>query len=378
MSPPMPRAKRALKYDLWPASDRRAWDAATEPGDILDPGGAAAHWSPSTRAGVIDACGRYLNWLAAHELLEPELVPADRFVHEMMARYVIDLQGEYASSSVATYAAFLALGVKAMAPDRDWSWMTRLVARLRKIATPARDKHPRLVPSDVLVAFGIELMEQAANLAEKGPWQEAVRYRDGLMIALLAARPHRRRNFCAIEIGRHLVPHGDGYLIRFAATETKNRIAIEQPFPTRLLPYLARYLAHHRALLCSLTGHRNSAHAFRPAGMHLWVSKTGSAMSEQVFYKGLMKLTVAGFGHGVHPHLFRDCAGTSIATRDPAHVGITRNLLGHTTLRTSERYYNHARAVEAGRRYQSRILALRKPAPGRGSERGAGPPKRGT
>ena len=40
-------------------------------------------------------------------------------------------------------------------------------------------------------------------------------------------------------------------------------------------------------------------------------------MSEEVFYKGLRKRTTARFGHTVNPHLFRDCAATSIAIEDP-------------------------------------------------------------
>jgi hypothetical protein len=55
----------------------------------------------------------------------------------------------------------------------------------------------------------------------------------------------------------------------------------------------------------------------------------------------------------------RDCAATTIATEDPEHVMTITPLLGHTSLRTAERHYNHARCLEAGRRYQKRIRELR-------------------
>ncbi len=83
-------------------------------------------------------------------------------------------------------------------------------------------------------------------------------------------------------------------------------------------------------------------------------------MTEIAIYFRIMKLTRAKFGHVVNPHLFRDSAATSIAIADPEHVLITRSILGHSTLRTSERYYNHAQAREALQRYQKRILQLRK------------------
>ena len=85
----------------------------------------------------------------------------------------------------------------------------------------------------------------------------------------------------------------------------------------------------------------------------------GSTMTEIAIYFRIMKLTRAKFGHVVNMHLFRDCAATSIATEDPEHVLITKSVLDHATLRTSERNYNHARSREAMRRHQAQILRLR-------------------
>ena len=91
-------------------------------------------------------------------------------------------------------------------------------------------------------------------------------------------------------------------------------------------------------------------------------SSNESAISPGSVYGRIMALTREAFGHSVHPHLFRDSAATSIACEDPAHVYITKSILGHSTLRTSERHYNHAQSLEATRCYQARILELREPA----------------
>ena len=50
---------------------------------------------------------------------------------------------------------------------------------------------------------------------------DAIRYRDGLMIALLAFIPLRRKNLAALEIGRHLIREGDGWFVIVPRTEIK-------------------------------------------------------------------------------------------------------------------------------------------------------------
>jgi integrase len=66
-----------------------------------------------------------------------------------------------------------------------------------------------------------------------------------------------------------------------------------------------------------------------------------------------------GLGRSINPHLFRDCAATSIAIDDPDHIGIASRLLGHRSASTTERYYNQARSVEASRLMQKHIQSLR-------------------
>ena len=45
-------------------------------------------------------------------------------------------------------------------------------------------------------------------------------FRDGLMLALLAARPLRLKNFTALRLGVHLRSTSDGYLIDIPGNET--------------------------------------------------------------------------------------------------------------------------------------------------------------
>jgi hypothetical protein len=61
----------------------------------------------------------------------------------------------------------------------------------------------------------------------------------------------------------------------------------------------------------------------------------------------------------INPHLFRDCAATTIATEDPGHIGIASRLLGHASIRTTDRHYRQANSINASRHYEAARAELR-------------------
>jgi integrase/recombinase XerD len=355
-------ARRCLKNGAWPEADRRAWQAALQNGDIFDAAGMAAEWKPGTQHKVATAYGRWLTSLDRAGLLDPDLTPAQRVTRENLARYIGDLeQAGNAPYTVLGRVRDISNAMKAMAPEHDWGWLYRVIRRLRRNAVSLRDKHKLVVPSGELYAYGLELMAGAEGPSAGSPLARAATYRNGLMIALLAARPLRRANFASIEVGRHLIKQGEQYVLRFRRPETKTDVPIEDAVPTALVPNLERYLSHHRPILIRRTGRwRNRLPDLAEPGAFLWISRYCSPMSEGAIYDQITKLTRVKFGHELSPHLFRDSAATTIATEDPAHVYITKSILGHSSIQTSERHYNHARSLEASRRYQDRMLELRR------------------
>ena len=358
MHPRKDPARRCLKPDLWPEADRRAWEAAQHQGDVLERGGAAAGWAPHTRTKIEKGYGRWLTWLIGKGLLDPPASPAERVTPDRLAQYVAELRQLNAPYSVLARVQELYQAMIVIAPEKDWTWIRRIETRVRHTVTPSRNKRERVVPVETLCTFGMELIAKAEGPKGGTALERAVRYRDGLMMCLLAARPLRRRNFAAIEIGRHLVQQGDSFWIRFESNETKTHQPIEVPFPLDLVSSMERYLSHYRPFLASRIGRWRKKDNGTPVNA-LWISIDGSTMTEIAIYFRIMKLTRAKFGHVVNMHLFRDCAATSIATEDPEHVLITKSVLDHATLRTSERNYNHARSREAMRRHQAQILRLR-------------------
>ena len=182
----------------------------------------------------------------------------------------------------------------------------------------------------------------------------ALAFRDGLIIAFLAYRPLRAKNLTMICCDQHLARRGDSWWVAFAGDEIKNKQPLEFPFPATLSPHLETYLNIYRPILLT-AGDR---HAPAPIA-RLWVSRDATALGQQTIGHHIKRRTRAEFGIALNPHGFRDCAATWIAIYDPEHVQIVAAILGHSCLETSERYYNLARGLEAGRRYHGEIKAIR-------------------
>jgi integrase/recombinase XerD len=175
-----------------------------------------------------------------------------------------------------------------------------------------------------------------------------VRFRDGLMMAILAARAFRRGNLAQMRVGKHITKVDGVYVCTFAAAETKNGRELVEPLPEALTRYIDRYLAEVRPAL--LRGHTCDA---------FWISTYRAALSEQSIYTKVCAATEEELGVRLSPHLFRDVLATGIATDDPEHIRMASRLLGHADSRTTERHYIHAQALRASRRYNRVVLPLR-------------------
>jgi hypothetical protein len=176
--------------------------------------------------------------------------------------------------------------MRALEPEENWKWLRGLINRLRRCVKPVRNKRALVVSSYLILSFGLELMAEAEGFGGGSMFARASRYRDGLMIALLAARPMmRRRNFASIEIGKHLVKEGPHYCLRFEGKETKTGAPIDDLVPADLTSYLERYLTYYRPFLAGRSGRwRNRRSYLRSPGMSLWISTYCSAMSEGAIY----------------------------------------------------------------------------------------------
>jgi integrase/recombinase XerD len=292
--------------------------------------------------------GRWLTWLAGNGLLDAKIPPGHRITPERVKFYAADLGQQNASGTIIARLIELKVVATIMDAERDWLFIYRLASAIRARHKPARPKRHRLVPIQSLFKLGLDLMAGAQY--ETTALRRFNTFRDGLMIAALASRPLRLGNFTGLALGRTLVRRGDRWWIQIPAAETKTKSPIEEPWPDMLAPHLETYLADHRAAVAALRGSRTEA---------LWLSMYGGAMEDNAIYTQIVARTRDGLGCPINPHLFRDCAATSIAIDDPAHVRIASRVLGHRTGSTTERFYNQAQSVEATRAMQAALLARR-------------------
>jgi len=342
----MPVERRCLPIASWPERDRFAWEAGTRRADLFEERNAGADWSLASRQKTARGYGRWLCWQMEKGLFDPTLAPAARVTRPLVADYIATLSASCAPYTVVCRLQELYDALRVLAPEVDWRWLAELWMRLGRRAEPAINKRPRLRPSRDLVDLGRRMMTSAE---QKSGWSErrrAVHYRDGLMIALMAYRPFRRKNFASIVLGVHLVQQGGGWWLQFPTSRMKAKRPYEVAFPAALVPELEHYLAIHRKVL--LAGESGQ---LSPGTDALWVSEVGTMLEKGALANRIRKHTKGAFGASVPPHWFRDAAATSIAVEDPRHVGDAHHVLGNT-LAMTEKHYNQAQpgGITAARR----------------------------
>ena len=329
----------------WPDADRKAWEAALEIGDIFADGGVAARWRPATRADALNGYAYWLRFLVDQDPALLDLEPGARATPDLIHAYLKTLLLRMSAMSAAAALGHLVLALRAIAPVYDLTHLRTLQYLTQRRSRP-RDKRAKLVSSERLVQLGSELM---AGSERDGEVHDLRAYRDGLLIALLAARPMRLGNLAGLRVDHHIEVHGDSVVLRFSGAETKNSQPLECWLPRELAAPLDRYL-------------RDVRPRFYHAGQHdgLWASSKGGSLTAYGVRQIVIRRTKAEFGHAVHPHLCRDIAATTMALARPDQALLARDLLGHTRFDTTERYYLHAKTAEAGRAYADRISGLRR------------------
>ena len=333
-----------VKVADWPLALRLSWEAGIRPPVLPnDPCGAGGKWRKQTVDTTAASVGRYVHfgrtqdWPIDRESLEKLVTPS------RLSLYLAHLAKHNAPATVLHRIVGLERGLAVMAPKAKRALLRLVIADLENHFEPA-SKREKLQESAALAALGVRLMEDVKAGDFKNPRKSASVYRDGLQTAFLARRPLRLRNLSMMVIGRHIVKTGGVWRIAFAGHEVKNGKPINVLFPEDLVEPLEIYLAKYRL---DLAGSNYT-------GNGLWVSYCFRQQAPGSIRDQLCKRTEDAFGLPITPHLFRDCAATSLSVNAPEIVGIAHLVLGNTYA-VMKRYYNLARVVEAGRHFYSAL-----------------------
>jgi site-specific recombinase XerD len=214
------------------------------------------------------------------------------------------------------------------------------------------DRKTGRIPSSLDLIEAALSYSDAEEASATSGFERARRQRDAAMIGFLAMVPIRRRSFVGLELGRTLLATDKEIVVLLAPEDAKNKkhyeIVLREP-GARLL---RRYLEEARPFLQSRASTKTDA---------LWLADTGLPYSYKYIGKRIPLLTERLIGMNVPPHFFRDALATTFARSSPALARGTKAILGHSDFRTSERHYNHAQAIEAGRSYSEILLELAGP-----------------
>ncbi len=336
MSPVRRRRDRpaSLRVEEWPEADRGLFEAAFAPGDVFDRG-PLAHMKASSQSTTRWSYGAWLAYVAAEHPDRLAMPPADRADRATLAAFARRLAADGSTrNTINTHMRAIA---RLLTAGGD----TGINARVRGLAALGATRRKiaaETVTSNVLIDLGLRLMRTALECApaDRRGWAED--YRDGLIVALLAAAPLRRANFAALRLGEGLLVNADRILVCVDPEFTKSKRGWEGVVPAELDSWVRLYLDEVRQRLKGAVG-----------SDYLWPSARGPYLTADRVYNIVASRTQAEFGFPLSPHDFRDAAATTIALHAPKRIAIARDLLGHADLKTTHHHYIRSRGIATSR-----------------------------
>lgn len=339
-----------LPKTQWPNADRSMWEAVFKKGDLLDGQGPMAHVRLTTQTSLEPRYGRWLEWLRVNEPQVLDMPPPQRATLDRLKAWLTALDHTAPITRLAYIEGVLRV-LLAANPERDWSAHRKLRLRLKKQAGRGDQtrKKGRILSSKVLLDAGLNLALVAADETRSPIWR-VIHIRDGAIIALLALLPIRRRALVGLRIGESIFFNDNTAALALPGSLTKSGVPWEVEIPAPVMPALNRYMLEARPTLLA-----------RGAQLHdsLWVGRKGTPLSYSAIAPAVKNGTERMLGTRISPHLFRDAAATTLARHSSQAAILIRPVLSHSSDRTAERHYNHAKTIEAGRDYAALIATLK-------------------
>jgi len=335
------RLRKELPFVEWPQEIRRRWETAFAKGDdFLDDGGPGAHLQPTSRAALRSACGRFLRYLELEGWDLDVEAPEKQINPKLLRDYVEYRRASCSDRTIAIELHHVRLAFRLIFPQVDWTWLLIATKRIAGQAKQKRAKH-HLVTSDELYVLGLQLMDEAIDSANaRGTVSKvcAFQYRDGLIIGLLAVIPLRRRTLTALRIAVQLIRSGNLWALDIPASDMKTAEPIEFLLSAELSERIDLYLEKFRNRIPGATTHDG-----------LWPSNQGRMMDDGSIYDAVRRRTRKAFGFAVNLHRFRHAALTFWSIHDPKNILGGKDLLGHRSFGTTEKFYIMTQSRTAGR-----------------------------
>jgi integrase len=333
-----------MPVEAWPSKDWEAWRAGTDRLPGLHRQRYADTLAPRSVKAAEQSYGRLVAILAQHGRLDPDIGPAERVTVEAAELLFDELRAAGNCDNTIKGRLFhLRTALRLMAPKADFDWITRPEDVPLDAILQQEPRDDVFVPSaKVLFEWGVSLMTNQPLPDHGFQRLEACRdYRNGLIIALLAARAPRLGALAQMRLGKNLYKRNGEYRARLQSMIVKNRRELHYSLPGALTPYIDRYLSEIRPVLLDPV-----------ATDALWGNGDGGAYTYRSIGTMIFRQTGPKFGEDFGAHRFRHAFASSLAEADPTNPGLAAVILGITEAVVNE-HYRKGRRADAARKLQA-------------------------
>jgi integrase len=169
---------------------------------------------------------------------------------------------------------------------------------------------------------------------------EAVEFRDCLLVATATLTGLRRRNLLDMQLDRNLIRVGPSWRLDFGETETKTGRAIAMAWPKPLLGYLSHYLDEVRPRLLGATAEPSR---------FVFITHARAQIARPTIAAIFTRVSIRLYGVRLHPHAVRYTEVTTMLWHDPNSLDIAAAALGHHGTRTTDQFYDQGTTRSAQR-----------------------------
>ena len=161
------RTRQYLKFQNWPAADKKLWKATFTPGTDLfdDGGGPGAHLAERTISQLECTYGKFLYFVSVSRADLLNRNPAERIDSEVIEEFVNWQPTSCGAITLSIYLYHLWLAMKYLCPRGEWQWLLAVSTRIKARGKAKPERH-HLVTSDRLYRLGACPSNRCSNPSE--------------------------------------------------------------------------------------------------------------------------------------------------------------------------------------------------------------------
>ena len=299
-----------------------------------------------------------------------QLTSLANLVHPDISRALLRQLWQQDGRKLSAYTHGIAITLTAISeewvkvPPNTVATLKNLRSKLGPLPSGLTEKNKALLLSlddPRLKAALVQLPDRLWHAARRANSHRSfVDLQTALAIDLLIHVPLRMQNLSPLKFDVHLhFPQGPRKpaLITINRDETKTKIDLNYELPAALAD---RLQAYRNEIAPAVIGRRPNV---------IFLTNTGRTRSQAATANAIHKAILRYVGINMTPHQFRHWCAKIILDHNPGAYELVRQMLGHTSLKTTTSFYAGIDTRRAGRAHADLIMQLRESKLGRGRHR---------